>query len=185
MPMQRILLGAGLAAAMLALPAAAQSAPRPTTVSIQAGGFDYGIEGGGTSPMAAVRVDWPVNRFVRGEAGGSFARAGAVIHLDEYQTPTAVHAHTHLFTATIGVQMELPTRYGQPYVGVANGLFARRDPSRGERFVATTQEVLGGVRIPLNQDVGLRAEVRLRLDDHEDRGTSSSVERTIGVTLRM
>lgn len=185
MPIPRTVLGATLALAMLAAPAAAQTAPRPTTLSIQAGGFVYGMEGDGVFPMAAVRVDWPVNRYLRAEAGGSFARPGAVIHLDQYETPTAVHDHTQLFTATLGVQLELPTRLGSPYVGVAGGLFARYDPSPGERFVAATQELLGGLRVPVNETVGVRGEVRLRLDEHEGRGTSSNLEQTLGITVRL
>lgn len=185
MPMQRTILSATLAAAMLALPAAAQTASRPATVSVMAGGFVYGIESGGVFPMGAVRVDWPLNRFLRAEVGGSFARPGAVIHLDQYETPTAVNAHTQLFTATAGLQLELPTRLARPYAGVAAGLFARRDPSPGERFVAATREVMGGVRVPLNETVGVRGEVRLRLDDHGGRGTSSDLEHTVGLTIRM
>ena len=184
MPMHRTLLGAAVAA-VLALPAAAQTAARPATLSIQAGGFMYGMESSGVSPMAAARVDWPITRFLRVEAGGSFARAGAVIHLDQYETPTAVDGHTHLFTATVGVQVELPTRHANPYIGVANGLFARRDPSLGERFVASTREIMGGVRIPYNNRLGVRAEARLRLDDHQGRGTASNLEQTLGVTIRL
>lgn len=184
MPMQRPLLGAALAA-LLALPAAAQTDDRATTLSVQAGGLVYEIEGPGVFPVAAARVDWPVTRFMRVEAGGSFARAGAVIRLDQYETPTAVHGHTHLFTATLGVQLELPTPVANPYVGVAGGLFARRDPSLGERFVATTREIMGGVRVPYNHRLGIRAEMRLRLDDHRARGTSSNLEQTLGVTIRL
>ncbi|HYR11996.1 MAG TPA: outer membrane beta-barrel protein [Longimicrobium sp.] len=185
MPTQRTFLGAVLATAMLAVPAAAQTAFRPATVSFQAGGFLYGIESGGVFPMGAIRVDWPVTRFLRAEVGGSFARPGAVIHLDQYETPTAVNAHTQLFTATAGLQLELPARRVRPYAGVAAGVFARRDPSPGERFAAATREVMGGVRVPLNETVGVRGEVRLRLDGHQARGTSSNLEQTLGVTIKL
>jgi hypothetical protein len=188
MTMIRTIVSATLAAAALAAtPAAAQTGDDRPTLSIQAGGLMYDREGDDNYPMGAVRVDWPVSKYVRVEVGGSFARPGTTVVrvIDANQTTQAIPAHANMFTTTVGVQAQLPTRFATPYVGMATGLFGRFDTEDGERFISTTQEFMTGLRVPVTGRVGVRGEMRFRFDRHQDSGTASDVEQTLGITVRL
>lgn len=186
MQMIRSILGATLAsAALAAAPAAAQTAGG-ATLSVQGGGLMYDREGDGTFPMAAVRVDWALGRYVRAEVGGSYARPSTTAYRPIAQNVLEPYeSHSTLTTATVGVQAQLPTRVASPYVGIATGLFGRFDAEGGDRFFRPTQEVMAGLRVPVARGVGVRGELRLRLDQHQDGGTANDVEHTLGVTIRL
>src|SRR5687768_2923596 len=132
----RSIVGATLAlAALAAAPAAAQTAERGATLSLQGGGFMYDREGDGTFPMGAVRVDWTLNRYLRAEVGGSYVRPETTAYRPIAQNVMEPYqAHSNLVTATVGVQAQLPTRIASPYVGISTGLFGRFDPEGGDRF---------------------------------------------------
>lgn len=183
----RTIVGATLAAAALAAaPAAAQTAERGATLTLQGGGLMYDREDDGTFPMGAVRVDWPLSRYVRAEVGGSFARPGTTMTRPIAQNVMeAYEAHSSLATATVGLQAQLPTRIASPYVGIATGLFGRFDPAGGDRFIRPTQEVMAGVRVPVRGGIGLRGELRYRMDQHQDGGSSDDIEHTLGVTIKL
>jgi hypothetical protein len=188
MTMIRTILGASLAAAVLAAaPAAAQTGETRPTLSIQGGGFMYDREGDANYAMGALRLDWPVSRYVRAEVGGSYSRPTTTLvrEIDVYHTMQAYEARTNVMTATVGVQAQLPTRLASPYVGVATGLFGRFDPDGGDRFISPTQEFLAGVRVPVSQRIGVRGELRFRFDQHHNSGTSSDLEQTVGITVRL
>ncbi|WP_420128607.1 outer membrane beta-barrel protein [Longimicrobium sp.] len=183
----RSIVGATLAlAALSAAPAAAQTADRGATLTVQGGGLSYDREGDGTFPMGAVRVDWALNRYVRAEVGGSYARPETTGFRTIGQNLTEpFDSHSNLMTATVGVQAQLPTRIASPYVGIATGLFSRFDAEGGDRFFRPTQEVMAGVRVPVRGGIGIRGELRYRLDQHQDGGTASDMEHTLGVTLKL
>lgn len=183
----RSIVGAALAVAALATaPAAAQTAERGATLSIQGGGFMYDREDDGTYPMGAVRVDWALSRYLRAEVGGSYARPQTTGYRPIAQNVMeAYDTHSDLVTATVGVQAQLPTRIASPYVGLATGLFGRFDPAGGDRFFRPTQEVMAGVRVPVRGGIGIRGELRYRLDQHQDGGTANDMEHTLGVTIKL
>jgi hypothetical protein len=189
MTMIRTFVGATLAAAALAAaPAAAQQTgdDRPT-LSVQAGGFMYDREGDANYAMGAVRVDWPVSRYVRAEVGGSYSRPTTTVVrvIDTNHTTQGIPSHANVFTTTVGVQAQLPTRFATPYVGMATGLFGRFDTNDGERFISTTQEFMTGLRVPVSERIGVRGELRFRFDRHQNSGTASDVEQTLGITVRL
>ncbi|HEY0018195.1 MAG TPA: outer membrane beta-barrel protein [Longimicrobium sp.] len=187
MQMIRTIVGATLAAAALAAsPAAAQTAEQGATVTVQGGGFSYSREGGDLIPMGAVRVDWPVSRYLRAEVGSSYARPGTTMTRPIAQgVQEAYQTHSSLATATVGLQAQLPTRLATPYVGIATGLFGRLDPDGGDRFIRPTQEVMAGLRVPVRGGIGLRGELRYRMDQHQDGVTGSNMEHTLGVTIKL
>lgn len=183
----RSIVGATLAlAALAAAPAAAQTAERGATLSIQGGGLMYDREGDGTFPMGAVRVDWTLSPYLRAEVGGSYARPQTTGFRTVGQNVVEPYeAHSNLVTATVGVQAQLPTRIASPYVGIATGLFGRFDPAGGDRFFRPTQELMAGVRVPVRGGIGVRGELRFRLDQHQDGGTANDMEHTLGVTIKL
>src|SRR5688500_1877727 len=184
MQMIRSMVCATLAAAALAAaPAAAQD--RGATLNLQGGGLMYDREGDGTFAMGAVRVDWQLSRFIRAEVGGSYARPGTTgVRTIGQNVVEPFESHSNLMTAKVGVQAHLPTRVASPYVGLATGVFGRFDAEGGDRFFRPTQEVMAGVRVPVRGGIGLRAELRYRLDQHQDGGTASDMEHTLGVTIK-
>ncbi len=119
-------------------------------------------------PMAALRADWRLSRWVRSELGVSYAMGD--VPLPVVDGP--VEVNSHLVNATVGVNAELPMSVVRPYVGLAGGLFARFDGEDGEDFVRPSVAVPVGLRIPITPNLGLRTEVRWRFDQHEGSGDS-------------
>jgi len=136
-------------------------------------------------PMAAMRADWRLARFVRGEVGASYALGQ--LDFGAAGTPGAPSGdvNTSLFTATVGIQGELPIPFVRPYAGAAAGLFGRFDEkgSGGQRFVRTTTAFPVGVRIPVSDRLSLRAEVRFRFDADPSGATTENVEQTAGLSF--
>jgi hypothetical protein len=132
------------------------------------GALNTDFAGDDNFPMAALRADWRLRRWLRSELGVSYA-------LGDVPAPgdAAGERSTSLATATVGIQAELPFRYLRPYAGVATGLFGRFDESGGARFVRTTQEFPVGVRVPVSSRLALRAEARFRFDQHENNTTAA------------
>lgn len=158
-------------------------------LSLLVGGFTYDRAGDRTFPMAAVRADWPLSRFVLAEVGVSLARAEVENVIEAFQTrpgighgPAVVEEDSNIFTGTVGLQAQLPLRYVQPYVGLATGLFGRMDPPGGARFVRPTQTFAVGLRIPVTGAFGVRGDLRYRLDQHQGGDAASDFEQTIGIT---
>jgi hypothetical protein len=142
------------------------------------GALNTDFAGDDNFPMAALRADWRLRRWLRSELGVSYA-------LGDVPAPgdAAGERSTSLATATVGIQAELPFRYLRPYAGVATGLFGRFDESGGARFVRTTQEFPVGVRVPVSSRLALRAEARFRFDQHENNTTAANVEQTAGLSF--
>lgn len=130
------------------------------------------------APMAALRADWRLTRWLRSELGVSYAMGE--VTLPSIGSP--VEVDTHLMNATIGLNAELPVPVIRPYVGIAGGLFARFDDEGGEDFVRPSVAVPVGLRIPVTPRLGLRGEVRWRFDQHEGTG-DSAVNREITAGL--
>ena len=129
-------------------------------------------------PMAALRPDWRLTRWLRSEASLSYALAD----VDAPAGSTDDDADAHLLNATVGLNAELPIPVVRPYAGIAGGLFARFDDE--DDFVRPSVAVPVGLRIPITPRLGLRAEVRWRFDQHEG-ATDPAVnrEQTVGVSF--
>jgi len=183
------LASAALAALLAAAPtvASAQAAdPAPRrSVALMLGGFGTDVSEGRTFGIAAARADWRLSRWLLAETGLSYARGEVEMADHSGGTPTYSMETTGLGTATVGVQAQLPLPYVQPYVGIATGLYLRLDKPGGHRFLSTTHEFPAGVRIPLNERLAARAEVRLRYDQQQFSGQELGAETTVGLSLRM
>jgi hypothetical protein len=132
-------------------------------------------------PMAALRAEWRLSKHVRSELGFAYALA-------EMEGVTAEgdpqDVYSSLMAATVGVQAELPMSVLRPYIGIAAGFFGRFDDEEGgERFVRVTHAVPVGLRIPISPRLGLRGELRFRLDQHEGGVTAENVEKTVGLSV--
>jgi hypothetical protein len=149
------------------------------------GGLGTDVSEGRTFGMAAARADWRLSRWLLAETGLSYARGEVEMANHSGGTPTYSMENTGLGTATVGVQAQLPLPYVQPYIGIATGLYLRLDKPGGHRFLSTTHEFPAGVRVPLTERLGARAEVRLRYDQQQFSGQELGAETTVGLSLRM
>ena len=131
-------------------------------------------------PMAAIRTDWRLRRWLRSEVGVSYA-IGSTERLENGVIP-ADERTLQLGTATVGLRAELPARYLRPYVGVAAGL-AMRAEEDGAKYVRTTMAFPAGVRVVLSDRVSVRAEARFRFDQRRGGGEAYRVEQTGGLSV--
>ncbi len=153
-------------------------------LTLAVGVLHYGLAGASDDdfPMAALRGDWRLTRFLRSEVDATYA-------LGDVDDPAAADGErsTSLATATVGVQGELPFRYLRPYAGVAVGLFGRfdgdEDGSDGESSVRPTTAFPVGLRLVISQRLAVRAEVRFRFDQRDDNSTASNREQTVGLSF--
>jgi opacity protein-like surface antigen len=152
------------------------SAPsREATLAV--GVLDYDFAPDVTFPMAALRFDWRLTRFLRSEL--SFAYALAQVERASGQG----NLNVSLGAATVGLRAELPTPFVRPYVGAAMGLFGRTDNGGGDRLVRPTHAFPAGVRIALSDRVAVRGEARWRFDQHKNGATAVDVEKTAGLSF--
>jgi hypothetical protein len=180
------LLAALLAAAPTVASAQAAGDPAPRrSVTLMLGGFGTDVSEGRTFGIAAARADWRLSRWLLAETGLSYARGEVEMANHSGGTPTFSMETTGLGTATVSVQAQLPLPYVQPYIGIATGLYLRLDKPGGHRFLSTTHEFPAGVRVPLTERLGARAEVRLRYDQQQFSGQELGAETTVGLRLRM
>jgi hypothetical protein len=149
-------------------------------LSLMVGVLDSDFDGDENFPMAALRADWRLSRWVRSEVDATYA----VGELD-FASPTA-DVNTSLFTATVGIQGELPLPLVRPYAGVAAGLFGRFDEegaAGAQRFVRTTTAFPVGLRVRFSPRLALRGEVRFRFDADPSGATAANVEQTVGLSF--
>ncbi len=131
-------------------------------------------------PMAAMRVDWRLRRWLRSEVGLSYA-IGTYNPAGNGVIPAPSRA-LQLGSATIGLRAELPAPFVRPYVGVAVGL-AYRNEEDGDPYTRTMMAFPAGVRVPLSNRVSLRAEARFRFDQRRAGGEAIGVEQTGGLSI--
>ncbi len=139
-------------------------------------------------PMAAVRFDRPLSKWVRFEFEGSLARVEVQSDPSGAFDPNLPELKSSLGTVSIGFQLRHRTERVEPYVGFGFGLFKRRDDQSEDegQSVRSSQSTLvfpGGLRIFLTDQLGLRAEVRMRRDQTAF-GVSSETnwEKTLGIS---
>jgi hypothetical protein len=161
------------AAAVVTLPAAgtAQSVSRQSpALSISAGIFHYDLSGVATTPMVALRADFPLGRVMLLEGGFGVARPEA----------TSSGARSTMLTPEAQLQFQLPLRRVQPYLGVGGG--AAIAARAGDVESSVTASAAGGVRAWLTPRTGVRAELRVRGIGSGFEGASD--EWTVGFAWR-
>ena len=131
-------------------------------------------------PMASLRTDWRLRRWLRSELGASYA-------IGSIKTPggglVAPPDQTlHVASATVGIRAELPTQFVRPFLGVAAGL-AYRNEENGTSYVRTTMAFPAGLRFVLSDRVSLRAEARFQFDQRRAGGEAVGVEQTGGLSV--
>ena len=156
------------------------------TLTLSVGALRYEPDGDDNHPMAALRADWRLRRWLFSELGASYALAD--LTMPATATAPAEDVNSSLATATVGLRAELPWPYLRPYVGAAAGLFARFDGETDDResdsFVRPTVAFPVGIRIPFSPQLALRAEARFRFDEHRDGASVPNVEQTVGLSFR-
>jgi len=131
-------------------------------------------------PMASLRTDWRLRRWLRSELGASYA-IGSIDRLENgIILPDS--RTLQLTTGTVGLRAELPARVFRPYVGIAAGLVFRSEED-GDQYVRTTTAFPAGVRILLSDRVSLRGEARFRFDQRRSGSESVRVEQTGGLSV--
>lgn len=131
-------------------------------------------------PMASLRVDWRLRRWLRSEVGVSYA-IGTWNPAGTGVIPAPSRA-LQLGSATVGLRAELPVPFVRPYIGVAVGL-AHRSEEDGDPYTRTMMAFPAGVRVPLSNRVSLRAEARVRFDQRRAGGEAIGVEQTGGLSV--
>jgi len=131
-------------------------------------------------PMAALRADWRVRRWLRSEFGVSYA-TGSTERSENSTLPVSART-VQIATTTVGLRAELPSQVFRPYVGVAAGLALRYEED-GAQYVRTTMAFPAGVRLSLSDRVALRAEARFRFDSRRSGGETVRVEQTGGLSV--
>ncbi len=132
-------------------------------------------------PMAALRTDWRLKRWLRSEVGVSYA-VGSTERPEGSGVISPDSKSLMIGSATVGLKAELPARFIRPYVGIAGGL-TYRDEEDGARYVRTMMAFPTGVRVALSDRVSLRAEARWRFDQRRIGGETVRVEQTGGLSV--
>ena len=158
--------------------------PPSRNLSLMVGVLNYDFADDDNFPMAALRADWRLTRWLRSEVDVAYALGSVNPPLSPSPAPSDDDRSSSLGAATVGIQAELPIPYVRPYAGVAVGLFGRSDEGDdGASFVRPTTAFPVGVRVALSRRLALRGEVRFRYDQHEDNTTARDVERTVGLSF--
>lgn len=131
-------------------------------------------------PMAALRADWRLRRWLRSELGVSYA-IGSIDRLENGVVPPESR-NLQMATATVGLRAELPTAWVRPYVGAAAGLVLRHE-EEGAQYVRTTMAFPAGLRLLLSDRVSLRGEARFRFDQRQHGGERVRIEQTGGLSV--
>ena len=165
----RILITLLLAAA----PLGAQTPPFAPTISLSGGMMQFDLSGTGDTPMAALRIEAPYSRLFLLEGGIVGAR------------PRQQFGDTTTFVVLEGQgQLQFPIFIFRPYLGAGAGVAIDfRDEDDGGDRDWLTMTVAGGVRAPIRDRLGIRAELRVRELGREFTG--STAEWTLGASWRL
>ncbi|MGH7663544.1 MAG: outer membrane beta-barrel protein [Gemmatimonadaceae bacterium] len=158
-----------------------------TSLSFNAGTFNYDAGGDDYYPFAAVRIDHEVSRFFVIEAGAAYAAVETESVDRNSGLPVASSTPAPLTLADVTVQFQFPLSRVRPFLGAGAGVIARMDGGpgdTGERFVRPSFIGVAGVRFDVTERLGFRGEVRARRDTHPGF-TALDVEQSIGFTLRL
>lgn len=164
----------GLPATAHGQDAVTDAPPRRPAVSLSGGAFAYDLSGTGTVPMLALRAELPLARFALVEGGLMAARPDQQFG-----------ARTTFLAPEAQLQVQLPLAGGRvaPFLGVGAGAaFDLRERRFGGTRADPTVSGAGGVRAWLTEQVGVRAELRVRGIGRGFAG--SAAEWTLGASWR-
>jgi hypothetical protein len=157
------------------------------SAELRVGGLMYDRGGDATNAMVALGVNWTLSKHVLAEVEGNWSAFNGM-YLDYVNNPSSPQTRetsTHLAVTTAGVQAQALLGPVRPYIGIAAGLFVRYDEQPGgDRFLSRTTVFPAGLRIDLSDRIGLRGELRARFDAHQDGGSGTNLEQTVGLTFR-
>lgn len=150
------------------------------SVSLSAGTFNYEAGGERYYPFAVLRAHRELSRF--------FVLEGAIGYTaTQTWTPAdggALTARSPLVVSDVSVQFQFAVGPIRPYLGAGAGLVSRLAAQEPDgRFVRPSYAAGGGIRAKISPRLGLRGDLRVRLDMHPGF-TSVDYEQTIGVALR-
>jgi hypothetical protein len=172
---------------MISAAAAAAPAQDMTerSATLRAGGLMYDRGGDATKLMLGAGMDWTLSRHVLAEVEGTWASFDEVYYEFGTGVVNEFETSTHLATATAGVQAQALLGRVRPYVGMSAGLFVRYDEKGGgDRFINRTFSIPAGLRVDVTDRFAVRGELRARFDTHQDGGSGTNVEQTLGVSFR-
>jgi len=150
------------------------------TVGLYGGAFHYETSDDQGFPIIALRMDSPVSKWVRIEAGTTYTRPEIQADAQGFN-PSLPAEHTNLFTVTLGVQAKWTVGQLEPYGGVSIGFLGRYDGDpTGSRFGRSTFQFPFGIRLWATDHIGVRGEYRFDQDRHQVF-TRSDSEWTVGV----
>lgn len=181
-----------LAAAPRLAPAQlAMGRPQPQIgLTVVGGAFGAGRDTDGFHPLVAARVSRTLGRGTLVEAGLGLTSAVRPItavytHPDGTPYDAVIPVKIPLLTPDLQLQAELPFGRFRPYAGAGGGLLiAFRGDYEGDRFIRPAAFGSVGVRADLGRHVGVRGEVRLRVDSYPGGDTVGSTEQTAGLSWR-
>ena len=147
------------------------AAAQDTRVTLSAGVSEFDLSGTGTAFTASARVDVPIRPVLLLEAGIGFLSA------DQQFGDT-----TTVLLPEVQAQVQYPGSLS-PYLGLGLGLAADfRDEEDGGTEVDPTFSIAGGVRVAVTEELGLRAELRVR--GHETGFVGTTADITGGLSWR-
>lgn len=128
--------------------AQASNDTRPS-FSLNAGASQFDLSGTGVAPIAAARVDLPLNRVLIAEGGVSFMR-----------TSEQFNQHVSYLVPEAQLQAQLPLGRVHPYIGAGVGYLSGINAPAWVSDATFSASV--GTRFALTSVVGLQAELRVR-----------------------
>jgi hypothetical protein len=183
----KVMIGVVLAGMVVAFGTSDVEAQELTrSATLRAGGLMYDRGGDATNAMVGLGVEWGLSRHILAEVEATWSKAdGSFVNYSSPNNPVLIETPTHLATATAGVQAQAILGPVRPYVGMAAGLFVHVDQKDGgDRFPRYTVAFPAGLRVDIMKRLALRGELRARFDTHQDGGSGTNLEQTVGVSLR-
>ncbi|MEJ7758407.1 MAG: outer membrane beta-barrel protein [Gemmatimonadaceae bacterium] len=177
--MTRLVLPFAIAALAMSLtfatPADAQRRERgrnsERSVTIQGGAFIHDFYGDDARPMVAIRANWGLARWLLSEFG-TF-----------YTQPKDIRGAVDVMGVDLALQAQLPHSILRPYVGLGAGIHVTLEGGGGDRFAESSTQAMAGLRLRLTRGIGLRGEMRYRIDDQQrSPSAADNVEMTGGIS---
>lgn len=153
------------------------------TITILGGGL--GLDrGNGWAPYGSIRLSRDLSNYFNAEIGIGHARP--VTRFYSFTPSVQEFEGVTPFTAfDAALQAQLPMGAFTPYVGGSLGYFVVSDhPQFGGAQHGLSEGVMGGIKLFLTRQLGLRAELRVRRDHISDAGIARDFEQSLGLMYR-
>ena len=153
------------------------------TITILGGGL--GLDrGNGWAPYGSVRLSRQLSNYFSTEIGIGHARPVTRFYsvtpsVQEYEGVTPFTAFDAALQAQVGIGALTP------YVGGSLGYFVvGAHPRFGGAQRGFSEGAMGGIKLFLTRQLGLRAELRVRRDHINDGGVARDFEQSLGLMYR-